>query len=96
MDVIRRLATLILAIIAFPAVASPAPDVVRSSFYVPVRDGTRLAVNVYRPAHGDRAVAERLPVIFAFTPYRARYRDANGQVVELALNDRLALRSLIG
>ena len=26
------------------------PDVVRTSLYVPVRDGTKLAVNIYRPA----------------------------------------------
>ena len=92
---IRQLAMLILAIVALPVSAWAAPDVVRTSLYVPVRDGTRLAVNIYRPANGQRPVAERLPVIFAFTPYRARYRDENGQIVELALSDRLALRSLI-
>ena len=91
-----RLLTLILGIIAAPASAWSAPDVVRTSLYVPVRDGARLALNIYRPAAGDRPVSERLPVIFAFTPYRARYRDENGRIVELALNDRLALRSLIG
>jgi len=85
-------------IAAFAATASTArewPDVVRSSIYVPVSDGTRLAVNIYRPANAADVVADKLPVIFAFTPYRARYRDDTGQVVELALNDRLALRSLI-
>ena len=92
---IRLLAMLILAIAAFPAAAWSAPDVVRTSLYVPVRDGTRLSVNIYRPANGSVPVAGRLPVIFAFTPYRARYRDERGQVVELALSDRLALRSLI-
>ncbi|WP_236632331.1 MULTISPECIES: CocE/NonD family hydrolase [Novosphingobium] len=71
------------------------PDVVRTSAYVPVRDGTRLAVNVYRPAQGGVAEAAPLPVIFAFTPYRARFRDKDGGIEELALNDRLALRSLI-
>ncbi len=91
----RHLAALILAFMAWPTAAWSAPDVVRTSLYVPVRDGTRLAVNIYRPANGERPVAGRLPVIFAFTPYRARYRDENGRVVELALNDRLALRSLI-
>jgi putative CocE/NonD family hydrolase len=52
-------------------------------------------VNIYRPAHGSVASDQRLPVIFAFTPYRARFRDAQGVVQETALNDRLALRSLI-
>ena len=37
---------------------------------MPVRDGTRLAVNIYRPT---AATAARHPTIFAFTPYRARY-----------------------
>ena len=81
----------------YPAIQTTAeyPDVVRTSSYVAVRDGTRLAINVYRPAHGDVAVASPLPVIFAFTPYRARFTGKDGQVEELALNDRLALRSLI-
>ena len=72
-----------------------AADYTRESLYVPVRDGTRLAVNIYRPARGSISIAERLPVIFAFTPYRARSREEDGSVSELALDDRLALRSLI-
>jgi predicted acyl esterase len=64
---------------------------VRDSLYVPVRDGTRLAINIYRPA--DRS--DPLPVIFAFTPYRSRFRNEQGDVVEQALEDRLALRSLL-
>lgn len=77
------------------AVAQEYPEVVRQSLYVPVRDGTRLAVNIYRPATRDRVVEDRLPVIFTFTPYRARFRDAEGVVQETALSDQLALRSLI-
>jgi putative CocE/NonD family hydrolase len=71
------------------------PEHTRESLYVPVRDGTRLAMNIYRPAANGAAVAERLPVIFVFTPYRARYREDDGTVVETALNDRLALASLL-
>jgi uncharacterized protein len=41
------------------APAAAYTEVVRSSFYVPVRDGTRLAVNVYRPAVNGRAVEDR-------------------------------------
>ncbi|WP_346783052.1 CocE/NonD family hydrolase [Aurantiacibacter flavus] len=67
----------------------------RESVYVPVRDGTRLAVNIYRPANEDQVAEESLPVIFVFTPYRARYYDGEGQVREAALQDSLALRSLI-
>jgi len=55
----------------------------RQSLYVPVRDGTLLAMNVYRPARDGVPVATPSPVIFSFTPYRARYRDASGKVVEL-------------
>lgn len=62
----------------------PAPSgPLRQSLYVPVRDGTLLAMNVYRPARDGVPVATRQPVIFSFTPYRARYYDANGKLVEL-------------
>ena len=94
----RRIAAPIaIAFIGAGAVVAqtPEPDVVRESRYVPVRDGTRLAVNVYRPAVGGKPIAERLPVIFAFTPYRARFRADDGKVVEAALQDGLALRSLL-
>ena len=37
---------------------------VTSSFYVPMRDGTRLAVFVARPAQGGKAVEGRFPVIW--------------------------------
>ena len=74
---------------------APFPDAVRSSFYVPVRDGTRLAVNIYRPAHGDTPAAEKLPGIFVATPYRARFRNEDGEIVELAGDDRLALQTLL-
>jgi len=71
------------------------PAFERKSLYVPVRDGMRLAVSVYRPATDKGVVKERLPVIFVFTPYRARYVDEKGVVQEAALNDQLALRSLL-
>src|SRR5690606_15617736 len=84
MRVIRRAVALLVAASAMAVSAQPYPDVTRSSLYVPVRDGTKLAVNIYRPANGAEPVAERLPVIFVFTPYRARYRDEQGKVVEAA------------
>ena len=77
------------------AQAQPYPDVVRSSILVPVRDGTRLAVNIYRPAVDGKAVETPLPVVFAFTPYRARFRDAQGKVIETAFEDRRGLKGLI-
>jgi putative CocE/NonD family hydrolase len=55
----------------------------RQSLYVPVRDGTRLAMNIYRAARGGVPIAEPQPVVFSFTPYRARYRDSRtGKTVE--------------
>src|SRR5690606_23734705 len=53
----------------------------RESVYVPVRDGTRLAMHIVRPAENGVLLDMPQPVIFAFTPYRARYRAANGRIV---------------
>ena len=53
---------------------------------IPMRDGVKLSATVYRP----RGTAERLPVIFTFTPYigdsyhdRAMYFARNGYVYAL-------------
>ncbi len=80
------------AIAAEPAAG---PEYLRQSLYVPVRDGTRLAVNIYRPATSGQAVAEPKPVVFVFTPYRARFKDDKGKVNETALDDNLGLQSLL-
>ncbi len=67
------------------------PDWKRTAFYLPVRDGTRLAVTVYRPAENGKPVTKKLPVLFAFTPYHARTNEANGTVssrVEQSPNSR--------
>ena len=69
-------------------------EVVRESLYVPVRDGTKLAINIYRPADNGKATPKPYPVVFAFTPYRARFRGANGLVNETGLSERLALKGL--
>ncbi|MEM7021143.1 MAG: CocE/NonD family hydrolase [Pseudomonadota bacterium] len=47
----------------------------RTSCYVTVRDGTRLAVDTYLPAGRD---SERLPAILIFTPYYRRFALADG------------------
>lgn len=70
------------------------PTVSRISQYVAVRDGTRLAVNVYRPAAGGRPLDNRYPVVFAFTPYRARYYK-EGKIVDLIDSPTFALRDLV-
>jgi uncharacterized protein len=67
----------------------------RQSMYVPVRDGTLLAMNVYRPAREGVPQATRSPVVFSFTPYRARFRDANGRYNELGNMSRDTARALL-
>src|SRR5688500_4350810 len=45
-----------------------------SSCYVAMRDGVRLAVDVYLPSDsGGMALAERQPTIVIFTPYYRRF-----------------------
>ncbi|MGE5551136.1 MAG: CocE/NonD family hydrolase [Bacteroidota bacterium] len=46
----------------------------RSSQYVTVRDGTKLAVDIFRPAVKGRPVTEPLPVIWTQTRYGRRMR----------------------
>jgi putative CocE/NonD family hydrolase len=41
----------------------------RTSRYLTMRDGTRLAVDLFRPTHNGEPVAERLPVIWAHDRY---------------------------
>ena len=56
----------------------------RQSLYVPVRDGTRLAMNIYRAARDGVPVETAQPVVFSFTPYRARYfNTATARVIEM-------------
>ncbi|EGF90044.1 glutaryl 7-ACA acylase [Asticcacaulis biprosthecium C19] len=89
------LCVLVFTAFAAKADTASAADYVRQSLYVPVRDGTRLAVNIYRPAVDGQAMTAKHPVVFVFTPYRARFRNDKGEVVETALNDQLALQSLV-
>jgi putative CocE/NonD family hydrolase len=50
-----------------------------TSLYVPVRDGTKLAVDLYRPQDpSGKAVETPLPVLFMYTPYNRRYFPAGG------------------
>lgn len=54
---------------------------VSTSQYVAVRDGTKLAVDIYRPARNGQAVAGRFPVIWVHTPYRRAYLRPDGKKV---------------
>ena len=48
---------------------------VRSSQYVTMRDGTRLAVDVFRPARGGRVATEKLPVVWTHNRYRRAFTE---------------------
>jgi putative CocE/NonD family hydrolase len=43
-----------------------------SSFYVEMRDGTKLAIDLFRPTRGGVLASERLPVVWMHTPYNRR------------------------
>lgn len=50
-----------------------------TSQYVAVRDGTRLAVDIFRPTSRGELAMERLPVLWMHTPYNRRhYGGASG------------------
>jgi len=49
--------------------AAPFDVALESNVRVGMRDGVRLATDVYRPARGGKAVAARFPVILERTPY---------------------------
>jgi putative CocE/NonD family hydrolase len=64
-------------------VAANAPlysESVRTSQYVTVRDGTRLAIDIYRPVEGGKPVESKLPVILVATPYH-RSSENNNEIL---------------
>lgn len=71
----RALSRLIAAVtLAGAARAEGAPEgpyevALESNVRVPMRDGVRLATDVYRPARGGKAVSGRFPVVMERTPY---------------------------
>jgi putative CocE/NonD family hydrolase len=52
---------------------------VRSSRYVVARDGTRLAVDIFRPARGGKVAEEKLPVVWTHHRYQRAHME-EGQV----------------
>lgn len=44
----------------------------RSSFYIPMRDGTRLAADLFRPTLNGDLVDESFPVVWMHSPYNRR------------------------
>ena len=93
---VLTMAALLAATIS-PAVAGPTEDpaIDRTSIYVPVRDGTRLAVNIYRPAVDGHPVDAKQPIVFAFTPYRARYFNKDHKPAGLFDDAIFGLRDLV-
>src|SRR5262245_510822 len=65
-------------------------DWARTSIYVPARDGTRLAVDIFRPR--QKGVVERrpLPVLLSVTQYRRAVRSRDGSI-RYSANDMLEL-----
>ncbi|MEM7728562.1 MAG: CocE/NonD family hydrolase [Pseudomonadota bacterium] len=61
---------------------------VRQSFYVAVRDGTKLAMDLFRPSGTDGAMAQNTPVILTMTPYN-RANLVDGHLTH-ALSDYVA------
>jgi putative CocE/NonD family hydrolase len=53
----------------------------RNGQYVTARDGTKLAVDLYRPTNKGQLVTTPLPVIWQFTPYRRALYDESGKVI---------------
>ncbi len=50
---------------------------VMESKYIPMRDGTRIAIDIFRPTSQGVVAGERLPVLWMHTPYNRR-NDRNG------------------
>ncbi|MFL6196678.1 MAG: CocE/NonD family hydrolase [Thermoanaerobaculia bacterium] len=55
---------------------------VRSSQYVTMRDGTRLAVDVVRPTYRGRVETARLPVVWSHTRYQRTLWD-EGEIISI-------------
>ena len=51
---------------------------VRTSSYLPMSDGVRLAVDVMVPATDCEATSEALPVLWTFSPYKRAYLEGPG------------------
>ena len=44
-----------------------------TSEYIAMRDGTRIAIDIFRPTLGGEPAADKLPVLWMHTPYNRRY-----------------------
>src|SRR5260370_37846196 len=74
--------TILLFLAAACAAQSPSPqyEVLRvSNVMVPMRDGIRLATDIYRPARNGAPVEGKFPVILERTPYD---KDNSGSLAD--------------
>ncbi|MFO7979918.1 MAG: CocE/NonD family hydrolase [Candidatus Aminicenantes bacterium] len=53
---------------------------VRFSQYLTMRDGTKIAIDIIRPAVDDKPVEEPLPVVWTHTRYRRASQDDEGNI----------------
>lgn len=61
--------------VARAGVPAPFEVIVEKGVMVPMRDGTRLATDLYRPARAGRPIEGRLPTVLLRTPYnKAKWR----------------------
>lgn len=67
----KRVAILLLFAAAAPAQRAPAydPVIFAKDVMVAMRDGTKLATDIYRPARNGTPIEERLPILLQRTPY---------------------------
>tara|TARA_B110000116_G_C16798901_1_gene568848 strand:- start:3549 stop:5402 length:1854 start_codon:yes stop_codon:yes gene_type:complete len=90
----KYLSTLLLLAFAAPIFAQAPYDVVQveSNLMVPMRDGIRIATDIFRPAKNGELVAEKFPIVLQRTPYNktgtrlvesARFFASHGYVVAL-------------
>ena len=55
-------------------------EFVRQSVHVPMRDGVRLAVEIYRPAEDGEAVETPWPVLFTYSVYPRISKNEDGSI----------------
>jgi putative CocE/NonD family hydrolase len=69
---------LLLAAATAAAPAEPFEHIVEAGVMVPMRDGVKLATDIYRPAREQKAVPGKFPVILIRTPYDRRGGASTG------------------
>lgn len=95
-DGVRTFGTLLLALVITGCATAPPVGYdgwQRTALYVTARDGTRLAVDLFRPTRGGVLHREPLPVVWTATRYRRTVADESG--VYTMLDDSTWLQELL-